>query len=149
RIVVVDSGSTDSTIAILAGHPRVQVFSRKFDTHGQQWDFAVNKTNISTEWILRLDADYLVTPELREELGRLDPNTPVNAYRIGFDYAIFGQRLRGSLYPPNTVLFRKSHVSVFDRGHTEAWAIDGEVAALKGRILHDDRKPTASWITAQ
>ena len=149
QIIVVDSGSTDSTLNILAGDPRVSVYSRDFDTHGHQWDFAVHLTEIGTDWVLRLDADYIVTPQLRAELANLDPNAPVSAYRIAFEYAIYGRRLRGTLYPPNTVLFRKGCATPFDRGHTEAWAISGPVADLRGRILHDDRKPMIRWIPAQ
>jgi len=149
RIVVVDSGSTDATLSIFTAYPRVNVFFRKFDTHGQQWAYAVNDTDIRTDWVLRLDADYFVTPELRAELAQLDPDTSVSAYRISFDYVIYGKRLRSALYPPNTVLFRRTHATPFDRGHTEAWAVQGEVSNLRGRILHDDRKPMAGWIPAQ
>lgn len=149
RIVVVDSGSTDGTLDLLAEEPRVSVFSRNFDTHGHQWDFAIHHTQVRTDWVLRLDADYIVTPALVAELAKLDPNAPFSGYRIAFDYAIYGQRLRSTLYPPNTVLFRKSCATTFDRGHTEAWVIEGPVADLKGRILHDDRKPMVRWIPAQ
>jgi glycosyltransferase involved in cell wall biosynthesis len=149
RIIVVDSGSTDFTLAILAEDPRITVFSRKFDSHGEQWKFALTQTNICTDWVLRLDADYLVTNELRDEFAQLDPNAPVSAYSIAFDYAIYGQRLRTSLYPAKTVLFRKAQATCFDRGHTEVWRIEGQVAELKGRILHDDRKQVTDWIAAQ
>ena len=149
RIIVVDSGSTDATLAILAADSRVSVFSRKFDTHGAQWDFAVNRTDIHTDWVLRLDADYVITPELRAELAKLDPNAPVTAYRIAFDYMVYGRRLRGTIYPPNTILFRKGRATPIDQGHTEAWTIDGQVSELKGRILHDDRKALARWFASQ
>ena len=149
QIVVVDSGSTDSTLAILAEDPRTTVFSRRFDSHGAQWTFAITQTNIPTDWVLRLDADYLLTRELRDELAQLDPSAPVSAYSIAFDYAIYGRRLRASLYPAKPVLFRKAHASCFDRGHTEVWTIAGRIAELKGRILHDDRKRVTNWITAQ
>src|SRR5690348_5035197 len=76
RIVVVDSGSTDSTLAILAKDPGITVFSRRFDTHGQQWKFAISETDIRTDWVLRLDADYFVTPEVRDEVDNLDPAAP-------------------------------------------------------------------------
>jgi glycosyltransferase involved in cell wall biosynthesis len=149
RIIVVDSGSTDSTLAILRADSRVTVLYRNFDTHAAQWDFAVNRTDIHTDWVLRLDADYVITPELCAELAELDPNARVSAYRIGFDYIIYERRLRGTIYPPNTVLFRRGRATTLDEGHTEAWAIDGEVSELKGRILHDDRKPLARWFASQ
>jgi glycosyltransferase involved in cell wall biosynthesis len=149
RIVVVDSGSADSTLAILAEDSRIRVFSRKFDTHGKQWKFALTQTDIPTDWVLRLDADYIVTSALHDELAGLDPNTPVSAYSIAFDYAIWGQRLRASLYPAKPVLFRKRDASPLDEGHTEVWKIDGQVGKLKARIVHDDRKRVTDWITAQ
>lgn len=149
RIVVVDSGSTDSTLAILAEDPRINVFSRKFDTHGQQWTYALNKTDITTDWVLRLDADYRVTRELREEIAQLNPDTPFNAYRIGFDYLIYGRRLRASLYPSKAVLFRRAQATAIDRGHTEVWIVKGKVGELRGRIWHDDRKSVADWIISQ
>jgi glycosyltransferase involved in cell wall biosynthesis len=129
QIVVVDSGSTDSTLRILSGDPRITVFSRKFDSHGAQWMFATTQTNLCRDWVLRLDADYVLTGELQNEIAQLDPSAPVSAYSIAFDYAIYGRRLRASLYPAKPVLFRKGCASCLDRGHTEVWNIDGPVLA--------------------
>jgi glycosyltransferase involved in cell wall biosynthesis len=148
-IVVVDSGSTDETVAILSKVSQVRVFSRAFDTHGNQWDYAVHQTAIGTPWILRLDADYQLTDALIEELRHLDPNAPISAYRIFFDYAIFSRQLMSSLYPANTILLRKGCFSVLDKGHTEAWTVEGPVKTLKARIIHDDWKSTDSWLNAQ
>jgi glycosyltransferase involved in cell wall biosynthesis len=148
-IVIVDSGSTDETASILARFPQVRVFHRKFDTHGNQWRYATQETGISTKWILRLDADYEVTEALKGELSLLDANAAVDAYRISFDYAIFGQKLMSSLYPPNTILLRKEKVSVQDKGHTEMWIVQGPVKDLKARIIHDDRKSTEQWMLSQ
>lgn len=148
-IVVVDSGSTDDTLSILAGHPHVRVFSRPFDTHSAQWDFATTATGIRTPWILRLDADYLVTPKLVEELRNLDADSGYSAYRISFDYAVFGRKLPGSAYPPNTVLLRNGSFSVVDHGHTEKWVVGGTIGTLRARIVHDDRKSLGTWLRAQ
>jgi glycosyltransferase involved in cell wall biosynthesis len=148
-IVVVDSGSTDETVAILATFPQARIFNRTFDTHGNQWRYAVQETAITTSWILRLDADYQVTEPLIEELERLDPNANVNAYVIAFDYAIFAHKLMSSFYPPNTILLRRGHFSVWDKGHTEAWSVAGPLGMLTGRIIHDDWKATEQWLSAQ
>ena len=148
-IVVVDSGSMDGTLAVLASHPNVRVFKRGFDSHGNQWRYAIEDTQIATDWILRLDADYQVSNALVAEIAALDPNAPVSAYRVSFDYAIFSRKLLSSLYPANTVLLRKGRFSVRDKGHTEAWEVNGPVATLSAAIIHDDWKATGQWLIGQ
>lgn len=148
-IVVVDSGSTDETLPILAACPNVRIFNRPFDTHAKQWSFAVQETQIATDWILRLDADYQVSDTLVSELAQLDPNAPVSAYRIRFEYAIFSQKLLSSLYPAKPILLRKDKFNVRDWGHSEVWDVKGAIATLRGRVLHDDWKPTGQWVIGQ
>src|SRR5438552_1941169 len=72
EIVMIDSGSTDKTIEIAkAAHPNVKIVQRQFDSHTQQWNFGLDQ--IATEWVLTLDADYQLSPELQEEIARLAP----------------------------------------------------------------------------
>ncbi len=148
-IVIVDSGSSDETPEIARKYPQVRWFERKFDTHAGQWLYAISNTGIRTEWILRLDADYIVPDGLISEVSQLEPQAELAGYRIGFDYAIHGRKLRASLYPSNTVLFRRNRASVKDRGHTETWEIDGDIRDLKAKITHDDRKQPHRWLTSQ
>jgi glycosyltransferase involved in cell wall biosynthesis len=148
-IVVVDSGSADGTLTVLERYPNVRVFKRAFDSHGNQWRYAVEETQITTDWIMRLDADYQLSDALVAEMAALDPNAPVSAYRVSFDYAVFSRKLLSSLYPSNTVLLRKGCFSVRDKGHTEVWEVNGPVATLSGVIIHDDWKPTGQWLTGQ
>jgi glycosyltransferase involved in cell wall biosynthesis len=148
-VVIVDSGSTDGTLAVLGKFPKARVFHRPFDTHANQWRYAIEGTQIATDWILRLDADYQLSEALVEELARLDPDAAVSAYRIGFDYAIFSRKLLSSLYPPNTILLHKDRFSVWDKGHTEAWEVNGRIVTLNARIIHDDWKPTGQWLIGQ
>ncbi|MGB8363057.1 MAG: glycosyltransferase family 2 protein [Rhizomicrobium sp.] len=148
-MVVVDSGSTDETLAILKSDPRIRVFQRLFDTHQGQWHFATHETGISSDWLLRLDADYFVTQGLIDEMAALDPWGPENGYRIAFDYAIYSRVLIASLYPPNTVLLRRNHFKIINAGHTEAWKVEGPVRDLKGKIIHDDHKSLSHWLSSQ
>ena len=148
-IVVVDSGSTDETLSILQNFTQVRVFSRLFDTHCQQWQFATSETGIKTPWILRLDADYLLTDRFVTELAAFDPGAAFDAYRVTFDYAIHSKKLTASLYPPNTILLRRGHFSISQEGHTERWHVNGAVGSVRAHVVHDDRKPLSHWLHSQ
>lgn len=148
-IVVVDSGSTDRTVEIAKSLPQVRVFERAFDSHARQWQYATSQTGIATKWLLRLDADYQVSDALVQEMAALEPGAAVDAYRIGFDYAIFGHHLVSSFYPPNTVLLRQGRFTIEDQGHTERWLVPGSVAVLTARIVHDDWKSVDKWLASQ
>jgi glycosyltransferase involved in cell wall biosynthesis len=149
QVVMVDSGSIDETLAIAGRFANVRTVHRPFDSHAEQWRFAVEETGIASDWILRLDADYMVVNALREELAALTPSSQTAAYRIGFTYCIGGKRLRASLYPALPVLFRRGKASFVADGHTEKLQIDGPVVPLTNRLLHDDRKSLERWLQSQ
>ncbi|MBS0540446.1 MAG: glycosyltransferase family 2 protein [Proteobacteria bacterium] len=149
EVVVVDSLSTDDTVAIAGRFPNARVVQRAFDSHARQWKFAVEETGIASDWVLRLDADYMLEPPLRDEIAALAPPADVAAYLIGFTYCMDGKKLRASLYPSLPVLFRRGRGSFVQDGHTEKLRIDGPVVPLSQRLLHDDRKTTERWLQSQ
>ncbi len=147
RIVVIDSGSTDETLDILRAYPQVEIFTRPFDTHAKQWNYGLDK--VESEWVLSLDADYVLSPELIEEIRSLSTDTPINGFFIRFKYCVFGKPLRGTLLPPRQALFRREKANYFDDGHTQQLEVQGKSGFLKAPIYHDDRKPLARWLWAQ
>jgi glycosyltransferase involved in cell wall biosynthesis len=147
RIVVIDSGSTDETLQILRAYSQVDVFHRKFDKFASQCNFGL--AQIFTPWVLSLDADYELSEELLTELKDLKASEAVSAYRVRFVYRIHGRRLRGSLYPPRTVLYRKDKALYENEGHGHRVRIEGVVKELNGVIYHDDRKPLRRWLRSQ
>lgn len=149
QVVIVDSGSTDETLAIAGRFANVRVVPRPFDSHAVQWRFAVNETGIESDWILRLDADYMVEPALREELAALAPDAATAAYQVAFTYCIDGRPLRASLYPAMPLLFRRGRAEFVQDGHTEKLRIDGPVLTVRNRLLHDDRKGLDRWLQSQ
>jgi glycosyltransferase involved in cell wall biosynthesis len=147
-VIIVDSGSTDETVAMAkTSHPNVVVLQRQFDTHATQWNFGLDQ--ITTPWVLSLDADYELSPELIDELDQLQPPNHVAGYEAEFEYRIFGHSLRSSVYPAHTVLFRRDCARYRDDGHTQKLEIDGKVVPLIAKIYHDDRKPLSRWLGSQ
>lgn len=147
RIVVVDSGSTDETLEIIRRYPQAEILHRPFDSFAGQCNFGL--TQISNDWVLSLDADYELSQELITEFHHLSPGQYTAGFRASFVYRIYGRPLRGNIYPPRTVLYRKQFAKYCDQGHGHRVAIEGSVERLKGVIYHDDRKLLSSWLTAQ
>ncbi len=146
QVVVVDSGSTDGTLSILAGYPAVEVFRRDFDSFASQTNFGLEK--ITTPFTLSLDADYVLTPEIVEEIRRLHPES-ADGWYAGFVYCVQGKPLRTTLLPPRLVLHRTKTVRYVNDGHAHRAVPPTRVATLAGRIRHDDRKPLSRWVSAQ
>src|SRR6266404_101645 len=148
KVVIIDSFSSDRTLEIArSAHPKVEILHREFDTHAMQWNFGLDQ--VQTEWVLTLDADYQVSPELAGEIERLNPPADVVGYEAQFEYRINGRPLRASVYPSRVVLFRPKKASYFDDGHTQRLRPSGAVEKLSGRIYHDDRKSFRHWFDAQ
>jgi glycosyltransferase involved in cell wall biosynthesis len=147
KVIIVDSFSSDQTLEIARSFPNVQIVQRVFDTPANQWNAGLDR--IDTEWALTLDADYVLTAELQEEIKKLEPVSDVALYWGEFDYCIFGRPLRASVYPPRVVLFRTKRARYVDEGHTQQLRVKGKLAKLKGKIWHDDRKPLNRWFQSQ
>jgi len=148
-IVVVDSFSDDATTRIASSFPQARISQRMFDTHRDQWNFGLKETGIKTQWVLALDADYVLTNELVEELRALRPEPSVNGYWVNFVYCLNGKRLRSGIYPSVVVLYRRSAAEYEQDGHTHRVKIEGQLRQLRAKILHDDRKPLRRWLDSQ
>lgn len=149
NVVVVDSFSSDDTLAIISRFPNARVYRREFDTHENQWNFGLKKTGIDSPWVLGLDADYILTPEFVDELKALEPGPETHGYRAAFTYCIKDRQLRSGIYPPVAVLYRRNAARYTQDGHTHKLVLDGHVENLRARLLHDDRKPLSRWLEAQ
>lgn len=67
KIFIVDSGSTDRTVAI-AESLGANVMHNPWVTYAVQFNFGINHTPFKTDWLMRMDADEYVTPELGQEI---------------------------------------------------------------------------------
>lgn len=146
EVVIVDSFSTDATVAITGTFPNVRLVQRPFDEHAAQWTHALQQ--VRTAWFLALDADHFVPGDFVRELAALEP-VGVRGFRAPFRYAVNGRVLRASLYPPRIVLAMKAHATFWQDGHTQRIAIDGETGMMSTAIIHDDRKSFRSFVERQ
>ncbi len=99
--------------------------------------------------MLSLDADYVLTTELVDEIGNLDPIDELTGFCARFVYCVYGRRLRSGVYPPVNVLFRKSKAFYRQDGHAHRVVLHGRIGNLRSPILHDDRKPLGRWLKVQ
>lgn len=147
RVVVVDSGSTDATRAIVARHPHAVLLHRPFDDFKRQTDFAI--THVDTDYVLPLDADMIVPPALVEEIEGPFLGGGYAGGLIPFEYWMLGRPLPGSLLAPQPRIFRRASGTVIQLGHGHTFAIDGAVHRFRARLIHDDRKSVDRWASTQ
>ncbi len=150
RIVVVDSGSTDATVA-LARAAGADVLEHPWINYATQFNWALDSAEIATPWTLRLDADEVVLPELAASLGAFLAGSPAAAgatvdRRIHF----LGRWMRwGGVYPVAQLrLFRTGRGRCEDRWMDEHIAVDGPVVHLAGDIA-DINLNNIGWWTAK
>lgn len=147
-IVIVDSGSTDGTQALAQGFG-ARVIAQDWLGFGPQKQFAVEAAK--HDWVLCLDADERVTPDLQKniEFALKSPST------VGFRFArcnrFLGRYLKfGEGYPDWSLrLFDRRHGRWSNDAVHEKVEIDGTVDTLSGDLLHDSAETLASYLTKQ
>lgn len=147
RIVIIDSGSTDETRNIIARYPQAEVIYHAFNDFADQCNFGLSQ--VTSDWVISLDADYELSDELISEFTLLAPSEDTAGYRLSFVYRIYGRSLHGTLYPSRSVLYRKKQARYVNEGHGHRVILSGTIGTLRGKIYHDDRKPLSRWFVSQ
>lgn len=148
-IIVLDSHSSDRTVEIVQSFTNTRIYTRAFDSHAAQWNYGLSLLN--SEWVLSLDADYILPTEFKEEVIRNigDGVSDISAYSAHFKFLVFGKALIKDNTTPRPVLFRRSKCEYFDDGHTQRLRVNGPTGEFKSSILHDDRKSLSRWLDNQ
>jgi len=136
EIVILDSGSTDDTVSIARRYTD-QVYETDWPGYGIQKERALEKT--SGDWVLSIDADEVLTPELRRDIDfALNDQPECIAYRLPWAVTIYGYRLdfgRSGRAPLR--LFRREGARFSeDQVHEKVILPQGKVGKLHGRLLH-------------
>lgn len=77
NVHVVDSGSTDGTVEICRSFGAA-VHTHAYENHSRQWQWALEHLPLTTPWVLALDADFTVTPELVRRMAAELANVPAD-----------------------------------------------------------------------
>ncbi len=148
RVVVVDSGSTDATRAIAAAEG-AEVLENPWVNHAVQVTWALGRLAPAGGWILRLDADEIVTPALAAEIARVLPRAgaDIDGFHLGRRMNFLGCPVRrGGLFPARVLrLVRAGRAACENRWMDEHLTVPGRTGDLKGEILDDNLNPLDWW----
>jgi len=148
--VVVESGSTDDTAAV-AARCGARVIEHAWEGFGPQKNFAVGQA--SHDWVLCLDADERVTPELAAAIAALFAAGPpaAAAYSIARRNRFLGRWLaHGEGYPDwNIRLFDRRRARWSDDLVHEKVVADGTAARVDGDLLHASAESIDAYIAKQ
>jgi glycosyltransferase involved in cell wall biosynthesis len=147
-IAIVDSGSTDGTLAIAAARG-VRVLHRPFDDFAGQRNFGLEKAGFHHDWVLHLDADEAATPPFAAAVEGLAPPPDIDGYRVPSKFMMYGTWLRhASMYPVYQVRLGRVSMRFRQLGHGQVEDLPPErVATFDEPYLHFGLSTgIASWL---
>ena len=156
QIIVVDSGSTDDTIAI-AKTKGAEVL--QFEWNGKfpkKRNWTLHNAQINHEWVLFLDADEFVTDAFVTEVALKTQNSDFNGFTIQFENYFMGRKLRYGYGFKKSALFKKSK-SAYEKIDEDLWShldmevhehpvIEGKVGVINSKVVHKDFKNLEHYI---
>ena len=148
-VMVVDSFSTDETVRI-AGEHGARVVQRAWVNHADQFNWALTRLDADTDWVLRVDADERLTPELAAEVRERLPGLDSGVNGVAFRRLVIFQgraiRFGGVSRAPVLRLFR------YGRGRCESRWMDEHVkgaepaVTFRGELIDENLNPLTWWI---
>jgi glycosyltransferase involved in cell wall biosynthesis len=156
EVWVVDSHSTDRT-AEIAGRHGARVVQFDYPGHGpKKKNWALATLRFGSEWVLIIDADERVPPELAAEIAAAVASGEADGYHLDRDYVFMGRPLRSFRPNWNLRLFRH-RLGRYELLATDAPAtgdnevhehvvLQGPAGYLRTPLLHEDRRPLRAWV---
>ncbi len=147
-IVVVDCYSSDETVAIAKSHGAT-VLQNVWVNYATQFNWALTQLDDNTKWVLRIDADEYLTPELaseiRERLSQI--GTEIDGVYCGRRMTFQGRLIRfGGVFPIRVLrLFRYGRGECENRWMDEHVKVRGPTVDFEGEIIDDNLKSLTWW----
>ena len=150
EVFIIDSFSTDKTLEIAKEYDIVKILHNKWENnHAKQFNWGLKYAPITTEWVLRLDADEYLLPELIQELCEKLPSfaSEITGILLNRRYIFMDKWIRGGIYPAKLLrLFR------YGKGICERRMMDEHIQLLEGYAVEfkydmvDENLNNLSWI---
>lgn len=138
EIIIVDSFSSDKTFEIAASFKNVKVVQRAFDNFACQRNYALSLA--SNSWILFMDADERLTPELQQEISLvINQKNSASAYFMRRNFMFENKKLRFSGWQTDKIirLFKKENANYnIKKIVHEKLIVNGRIGKLKNRLIH-------------
>ena len=148
HIIVVDSGSTDNTVDIALAEG-AEVLIHPFINQAEQFNWALSKLPDDTEWVLRLDADEIISPSLSLEIqNRLSKlSKKIQGVFISRYVCFLGRRIKwGGVFPIRILrLFRYGYGHCENRWMDEHIFVNGETVEFSGEIIDNNLNSLTYW----
>lgn len=149
EVLVVDSYSTDATPTI-AKVNGVRFVQHQFVNHAAQFNWALSLLETDAEWVLRIDADEYLTPELINEIQQRLPDIgpDIDGITFGRRMIFQGKTIRyGGLFPVNVLrLFRHGRGECENRWMDEHIKVAGGVVEFSGELIDDNLNTLTWWV---
>lgn len=140
EIIIVDSFSTDATVALASQHEKVKVVKRKFDNFSEQKNFAISQA--TNDWVVFFDPDEEITKAMADEVLKTLATPKAIAYFVKRELYFMGKRIKYSGFQTDWVIriFNKNHCSYDGNLVHETLDANGATAKLKTRLPHHTYK---------
>jgi len=137
EIILVDSESSDNTVEIAKNYTS-KIFIRKWDGYSSTKNFALQQCK--NDWILWLDADERVTPELKQSIQQVvnEDGKNFDGYEVSRRAYFLKKWIRHCGWYPGYVVrfFRKNKAKFIAVRVHESIEIEGKIGKLKGNLIH-------------
>lgn len=150
RIIVVDSYSTDRTTEI-AKNMGAEIFSNPFINYATQFNWALLNANITTQWVLRIDADEELLPETVTEIiskTKEHQDSEINGFILKTRIFFMGKWIKhGGIYPLRILRIFKYGKAVIENRNMDEHTVltSGTAIELDNDLLHYDFKSLNHW----
>ena len=153
--IIVDSFSTDKTLEIARRYTD-KIYQNKYDGHPQQWQWTLDNVSIKNDWIFAIDADFVVTEELWEEISRrfAQLDKEVSGFYVRHKETFKGKPiLHGGVYPSYWLrIFKKNKVRIDENELVDVhFYVDGKTEKLEFDLIEHNLKDDGIffWIEKQ